>query len=109
MDEWLFISLAKTKADAPGVARKGESQADVERFALTKAQAAAALDFTNVEDKPAFRGATALVAAALATAVLLSAIDGGALDARTPKGEVVVAQLDAAAEPEAAVQLSQAQ
>jgi hypothetical protein len=92
MDEWLFISLAKTKADAPSVNRKVD--AEPQNQVLTKAQTVEALDLAVVEEKAAFRGAAAFVGAVLVNAVLLTAIDDGALDARTPKGEVIVAQLD---------------
>lgn len=92
MDEWLFISLAKTKADAPGFG--GRKDADQQRTALTKAEVAGALDLAVVEDKPAFRGAAAIVGAVLVNAVFLTAIGDSALEARTPKGEVIVAQLE---------------
>lgn len=100
MDEWLFISLAKTKADAPGFVRRldGELQklsSASAPAALTKADTAAALDLSLAAEAPAVRGVTAFLGAALVNAVLLSAIDGEALNAQTPKGEVVVAQLDA--------------
>ncbi len=92
MDEWLFISLAKTKAETRPADRSGEGE--VKLRALTKADTAAALDLAVVAEKPGFRGAAAMVGAVLVNAALLSAIDSSALDARTPKGEVIVAQLE---------------
>lgn len=92
MDEWLFISLAKTKADAPGFNPKLD--AERQREVLTKAATAEALDLAVVEEKPAFRGTAAFLGAVLVNAALLSVIGDSALDARTPKGEVVVAQLE---------------
>ncbi len=94
MDEWLFISLAKTKADAPGYGRKRKEAAHDQQSALTRAEVAAALDLAVVEEKPAFRGAAAFVGAVLVNAAFITAIDDSALEARTPKGEVIVAQLD---------------
>lgn len=92
MDEWLFISLAKTKADAPGFDRKSAPEPKGEP--LSKADTAAALDLAVVADKPAFRGAAAFLGAALVNAVILSAVDTSALESRTPRGEVIVAQLE---------------
>lgn len=107
MNEWLFISLAKTKADAPGFAPRLDAQP--QELALTKLATAEALDLSVAAEKPAFRGAAAFIGAALVNAVLLTAIDGEALDARTPRGEVVVAQLDSLEDLQLRAQLSQAQ
>ncbi len=104
MDEWLFISLAKTKADAPGFNRKLDT--GHQREVHTKAVTAEALDLAVVEEKPAFRGAAAFLGAVLVNAALLSVIDDSALDARTPKGEVTVAQLEALDAPLAGERVS---
>lgn len=92
MDEWLFISLAKAKAEARPVS--GDRLDEAKLRTLTKADTAAALDLDVVAEKPGFRGAAAFVGAVLVNAAILSAIDGSALAARTPRGEVIVAQLE---------------
>lgn len=89
MDELLFIDLAKTKADASNVGSK--LQQDV---GLSKADTAAALDYRALADRAGFRGAVALAAAVLVNGAFLSAIEQTALEARTPAGEVIVAELD---------------
>lgn len=91
MDEWLFISLAKTKADAPGFAKKSVAE---RQSSLTRAEVAAALDLAVIEEKPAFRGAAAIVGAVLVNAAFLTSIGDSALESATPKGEVIVAQLE---------------
>jgi hypothetical protein len=96
MDEWLFISLAKAKADAPRAVKKADSAPA--KVALTKADTAQALDVSAAFERPVVRGVAALLGAALINTVLLGAIEGTAVDARTPKGEVVVAQLDTSEE-----------
>ena len=95
MDEWLFISLAKVKADAPGFQPPEPHAAERPREeAGRKANTALALDYELLEEKPRFRGAVALAAAALLTGAFLGAIEGTTLSARTPAGEVIVADLE---------------
>jgi len=87
MNEWVFIDLAKVRAEARKLWVTGP---------VTKADAALALDYEVLEGQPRFRGAVALVGAALVTGAFLGAIEGSALNARTPTGEVIVAELDQA-------------
>jgi hypothetical protein len=90
MDEWLFLSLTKTKADAPNVkySKTREDQA------LTKIDTATALDYAALAERPVFRGAVAVAATLLINAAFLGAIEQTTWDARTPAGEVIVSELE---------------
>lgn len=95
MDEWLFISLAKVKADAPGyVPRRDTDARQNEARVHSKAEVVHALDVGGATDKPVFRDAAALVGAALVNIALLAGLGSATLQARTPEGEVIVAQLE---------------
>lgn len=107
MDEWLFITLAKAKADArPAVRVQAHGSGS---RALTKVDVAEALDFRPMFKTPAFRVVLSFAAAAFVTVLLLSAVDDEALQARTPRGEVTVAQLEPIENVRVSAQLSQAQ
>ena len=84
MDDWSFISLAKTKSDL-GLFAIGAP--------LTKAETASALDYESALDKQSVRGILAFATASLVNAAFFGAIESSALDARTPNGEVIVAEV----------------
>lgn len=84
MDDWSFISLAKAKSDLGLFAS---------RAPLAKAETALALDFQSALDKHSVRGILAFATASLVNAAFFSAIESSALDARTPDGEVIVAEI----------------
>ena len=98
MDEWAFITLAKTKSDL--FARKDaplkeqSSEVPEQSSALLKIDAALALDYEEAEQNPTFRGAVALAIAALVNVAFFGGIELTALNARTPSGEVVVAEVE---------------
>jgi hypothetical protein len=98
MDEWAFITLAKTKSDL--LARKDAAQeaqpthVAQHSSALLKIDTALALDYEEAERNPTFRGAVALAVAVLVNVAFLAGIERTALDARTPAGEVIVADVD---------------
>lgn len=96
MDEWAFITLAKTKSDL--LARKDaplKTQAVPEQSStLLKIDTALALDYEEAERNPKFRGAVALSIAALVNAAFFGGIELTAVNARTPSGEVVVAEVE---------------
>lgn len=84
MDDWSFISLAKAKSDLGLFARKEP---------LVKEQTALAMDYQSALDKQSVRGILAFATASLVNAAFFSAIESSALDARTPGGEVIVAEV----------------
>ena len=84
MDDWSFISLAKAKSDL-GLFGKGAP--------LVKADTALALDYQSALDKQSVRGILAFATASLVNAAFFGAIESSALDARTPDGEVIVAEV----------------
>ena len=84
MDDWSFISLAKTKSDLGLFARTR---------ALAKADTAVALDSHLDLESGSLRGVVALATSALVTAAFFGAVESSALHAHTPKGEVIVAEV----------------
>jgi hypothetical protein len=98
MDEWAFITLAKTKSDlltrkdAP--LKEQPTKVLQHSSALSKIDAALALDYEEAERNPTFRGAVALAVAALVNVAFFGGIELTALNARTPSGEVVVAEVE---------------
>ena len=84
MDDWSFISLAKAKSDLNLFAT---------RAPLAKADTALALDYRSALDKEPVRGILAFATAALVNAAFLGAIESSALEAHTPRGEVIVAEV----------------
>jgi hypothetical protein len=84
MDDWSFISLAKAKSDLGLFAT---------REPLGKAETAFALDYQSALDKQSVRGILAFATASLVNAAFFGAIESSALDARTPNGEVIVAEV----------------
>lgn len=84
MDDWSFISLAKAKSDLGLFARNAP---------LVKEQTALAMDYQSALDKQSVRGILAFATASLVNAAFFSAIESSALDARTPGGEVIVAEV----------------
>ena len=103
MDEWAFITMAKTKSDLSARHRKARLEADLlssgrehqKAGVLTKIDAALALDYEAAEQHSGFRGVVAFVAAAVVNAAFFGGIELTALDARTPSGEVLVADFEA--------------
>lgn len=98
MDEWAFLTLAKTKSDllsrshvAPLNSQEAERQ---QNRALSKADTARALDYEVAEQHAGFRGIVSFAIAALINAAFFGAVELTALDARTPGGDVVVADVD---------------
>jgi hypothetical protein len=89
MDEWLFISMAKTKADAPKVTKKPAPPAS-----LGKSETAGALDYGAALESSKVRGAVALGAALVLNAAFFAAVQDRAASARTPDGEVIVAEVE---------------
>lgn len=98
MDEWAFITLAKTKSDlltrkdAP--LKEQPTKVPQHSSALLKIDTALALDYEEAEQNPTFRGAVALAIAALVNVAFFGGIELTALNARTPSGEVVVAEVE---------------
>jgi hypothetical protein len=84
MDDWSFISLAKAKSDLGLFAT---------RAPIAKADTALALDYQSALDKSPVRGILAFATASLVNAAFFGAIESSALDARTPNGEVIVAEV----------------
>jgi hypothetical protein len=84
MDDWSFISLAKAKSDL-GLFGTGAP--------LAKAETALALDYHAALEKQSVRGILAFATASLVNAAFFGAIESSALDARTPNGEVIVAEV----------------
>jgi hypothetical protein len=98
MDDWAFISMAKTKADAPNFKRKvvrEDALNKAQEGALDKAQTALALDYGVALENSKVRGALALAAAVVLNAAFFGAVQERATDARTPSGEVIVAEIEA--------------
>jgi hypothetical protein len=89
MDDWVFISLAKAKADLAVRERHGLMGKPVQ--ALTKRDTAAALD--EATDHPAVRVAVALGVGLLINVLFFLSVERTALDARAP-GQVVVTDLE---------------
>ena len=84
MDDWSFISLAKAKSDLGLFATTAP---------LTKSDTALALDYQSALEKQSVRGILAFATASLVNAAFFGAIESSALDARTPDGEVIVAEV----------------
>jgi hypothetical protein len=79
MDDWSFITLAKTKSDLLRNPAKP---------ALAKTDTAVALDRGSV------RGILAIATASLVNAAFFGAVESSTLHAHTPKGEVIVAEVE---------------
>lgn len=115
MDDWAFITMAKTKADAPYFKHKAARENALNKAhedALDKAQTALALDYAVALENSKVRGVLALTVAVVLNAAFFGAVQERATDARTPAGEVIVAEIEvdslpayaqATVEPRAAV------
>ncbi len=89
MDEIGFITQAKVRADkAPGL-----------QPVLTKAQTARALDYEHALENDSFRGILAFATASLVNAAFFGALESSRLDAHTPDGEVIVAEVELIEQP----------
>ncbi len=85
MDEWSFITLAKTKSDLALAGRQP---------GLTKAETAQALAYGDALDSNRVRGILAFATASLLNAAFLGAVESSTLHAHTPKGDVIVAEIE---------------
>lgn len=98
MDEWAFLTMAKTKSELrsrSGVVPAADSQdAEQSNVVLSKVEAALAMGYEVAEQHAGFRGAVSLTVAAIINVAFFGGIELTALNARTPAGEVVVAELD---------------
>ena len=89
MDEVSFITQAKLRTDS-GLGL---------RPALTKAETARALDYEHALENDSFRGFLALATASLVNAAFFGALESSRLDAHTPDGEVIVAEIELIEQP----------
>jgi hypothetical protein len=86
MNDWAFLSMAKISARPRSAAAVAAT--------VSKLETAQALQRALPEvDSARLRGVIALIAAVLVNVGFLGAIERNALNARTPAGEVIVAEI----------------